>query len=164
MVLDPSRPKPGARQSLVIFLSEPEIWAVVREFGIAVAPASPLFPLESARDTLDAALGIGAKLLAEKDLVTPEGRINWFLASAIRLLAQPQEILSLGSRGALGSRLRLFHGAGDAFVEHRIESPGMHALSFFWTRAQVAGEAAATLGFPLPAPARPAPGRTGARP
>jgi hypothetical protein len=133
------------RKAIVLCLTEPALRLVIRDFSLRVVPVSPLMPLQHAARTLDALADEARRELDELKMVK-DGRINWFLGAAVRVLGHPQEVLAITERAALGTRIRRFWGANDLFVEH-VANRGIHELGFFWTRAQIMGETAIRLGI-----------------
>jgi hypothetical protein len=133
------------REAIVLRLTEPALRLVIRDFSLRVVPVSPLMPLQQAAKTLDALSAEARRELTELKMVK-DGRTNWFLASAIKVLGHPEEVLAITERAALGTRIRRFWGANDLFVEH-VANHGLHELGFFWTRAQIMGETAVRLSI-----------------
>ncbi|HNW91611.1 MAG TPA: hypothetical protein PKM88_01745, partial [bacterium] len=70
--------------------------------------------------------------------------------AAVRVLCRPQECISLVERGALGTLMRAFYGANELFIGHT-PLVGSHTLTFPYTRGQLIGIAATTIGLEPPA-------------
>ena len=133
-----------SRAAAVITLTEPEIWAVIRAFDLEVTPVSPLSLMARSASTLDQLVEAGRKGLASQNLLESD-RVNIALAAAVGVLCRPEECLSIVERGALGTLMRAYYGAGDLFVGHT-PLPGSQTLAFPYTRGALAGLSAATFG------------------
>lgn len=151
-----NKPK-KARAAVVVTLTEPEVWAVIRAHKFAVVPASPFALMAQSATTLDQLLAAGRQGLQAQNLMDGD-RINYVLAAAVRVLCHPQECISLVERGALGTLMRAFYGANGLFIGHT-PLVGSHTLTFPYTRGMLIGIAAQTMG--LDAPAESGSGRRG---
>lgn len=133
-------------QSLVIRLSEPELWAVVRAYGLTPTSVSPLRDLLEDADTLDEVVDAGRASLARRELADGE-RINGALAAVVRVLCEPDERLEFVERGNLGTRDRRFYGRRELFVEYARSAAREHGFAFPWTRGGIAAMAARAMGL-----------------
>ena len=135
-----------SERALIIRLSEPELWAVVRNFELAPTPVSPLWELRENASTLDEILAAGRDSLVRRKLADAN-RTNWILGAAVKVLCEPQEQLSFMERGNIGTRLRRFFGRKELFVEHTCSLSNEHGIAFPWTRGTIVGMAARSLGM-----------------
>lgn len=143
---------PQERTAVVLTLSEPELWAVIRAHRLPLVPVSPLAALAQAAATLDPLLDAGRQGLAAQKLTDGE-RINYLLVAAVKVLCHPQECLALVERGALGTHMRAYYGARELFIGHTRQET-QHVLAFPYTRAQLLGLAAQAAGLQPPAGGR----------
>jgi len=136
-------------QSVFIRLSEPELWAVIRSFTLTPTPVSPLHELVADAATLDEVVDAGRSSLVARKLADAE-RVNLALGSAVKVLCEPEELLSYAERGNIGTKFRRFYGRRELFVEHARSRSGEHAIAFPWTRGTIAALTARNLKLEVP--------------